>query len=162
LSCPGVDARSGYATLPDMVRATGFSTNPDPVENHSWGDIRYGRPVDDMEPHPLSCHRSSGTGSPGPIWFHEWELCTVCGIADRPEFPAGPHEGLPFFDADRGLFSEERLGWEPLRQDHHDWQQTCQCGEAVYCPDCQAAWVVGHGPEPAHVYRGPRSPHGDN
>jgi len=33
----------------------------------------------------------------------------------------------------------------------HDWQQTCQCGEAVQCPGCKAAWVVGFGPEPPHA-----------
>lgn len=82
---------------------------------HSWGDIRYDRDVSDVESHSLSAHRTSGTGSaydhPGSlIWFHEWELCTVCGIADRPEFPAGPHASLPFFDADKGEFAERPYG----------------------------------------------------
>jgi hypothetical protein len=39
-----------------------------------------------------------------------------------------------------------------LRQAYHDWQQTCQCGEAVQCVDCKAAWVVrSNQPEPPHL-----------
>jgi hypothetical protein len=38
-----------------------------------------------------------------------------------------------------------------MRQPYHDWMQTCECGEAVQCVDCGAAWVVRHGPEPPHL-----------
>lgn len=54
-------------------------------------------------------------------------------------------------EADEIAYRLQRDGYDPpLRQTGHDWQQTCQCGEAVQCVDCRAAWVVGFGPEPPH------------